>query len=352
MIERDPRYSLRMRPRVLLVPLLAAACVLVPPPNDGSPDAGTSNGVPVIDATTPLHDGADYTSVRIKYRSDGYQVFAVVCAPKTAGKHGLVLFSHGGFDGLADEKDGTGSKCAAWTKKGFVFAASSYRGEDGSDGHVEFCGGEVDDVRNLLKLMQVRDDVDVTKIVAIGESHGACITAELAATEKAVKAAAAVNGIYDMGAWNTWLGQQAQTGDEMLRTSYARLHTQLDAVAQADPAALEARSPARHLGAWLAPLALFHGQDDIIVPPDQGCLMRAAVAAKGLAIDGYYLDEQAHPLAQPPMSCGGAFQAALPGAPASRSLRLYRGEGHEFSGAGHLDADAAIDAFIAAQLGT
>ncbi len=97
-----------------------------------------------IDVT---HREANVVVERVSYGGTGTQprVFGQVCRP-TGGtaKHPVVALNHGGFSGLKGDADG--GLCVTLARKGYVAIEASYRGEDGSQGNVEACHGEVDDV--------------------------------------------------------------------------------------------------------------------------------------------------------------------------------------------------------------
>ena len=67
---------------------------------------------------------------RVAYYSGSLRIYAEICRPDDTLQHPVVLWNHGGFDGLFD---GDRQACEEIAKKGLIFAASYYRGEGGSD---------------------------------------------------------------------------------------------------------------------------------------------------------------------------------------------------------------------------
>ena len=166
---------------------------------DGSPQTWESIGL--------LADHGTYRVERVSYRVGGLLVWGQICRPTADGAWPVLIFDHGGFDGLGAEWDG--SLCAG-AQNGLVIAASSYRGEDGSDGSVEVCLGEVDDVLTLASIVRRKPYADGARLAVLGGSHGGCIT--LRAIERGFDAVAAADlfGVTDWaGAYAYWQAEKA-----------------------------------------------------------------------------------------------------------------------------------------------
>lgn len=109
----------------------------------------------------------------IEYKSEGKKIYGVIVSHKDKKKYPLFIYNHGGFSGLSDVDIKAIFNIA---EKGFVVAASSYRGElsfsGTSEGEIEFAKGEVEDILNLLECAKRLPDVDSSKIFMMGGSHG------------------------------------------------------------------------------------------------------------------------------------------------------------------------------------
>ena len=86
------------------------------------------------------------------YESDGLRVKGFLIFPeKVTQKLPLLIFNRGGNG----EYGKVGIKTLAWlsrlARRGYIIAASQYRGNDGSQGSDEFGGRDQNDVLNLLK---------------------------------------------------------------------------------------------------------------------------------------------------------------------------------------------------------
>jgi len=105
----------------------------------------------------------------ISYQSENLTITGFLAEPKEQGKFPLIIYAHGGRDGVI----GTDKNWLSWlAEEGYVVLASSYRGEAGSEGSVEIAKGETTDVLNLMECGKQLGNVDPEKIGAIGFSHG------------------------------------------------------------------------------------------------------------------------------------------------------------------------------------
>ena len=111
---------------------------------------------------------------RVSYSSSGLRIWGEVCRPAQAGPHRVLVFTHGGFSGITDAFGITweGGTCEALAESGWVVLASSYRGEDGSDGKIEVCLGEVDDVLEMTRIGLDQPYADPSRVAVLGGSHG------------------------------------------------------------------------------------------------------------------------------------------------------------------------------------
>ena len=279
---------------------------------------------------------------KVSYRSGGLKVWAEICRPDDSTTHSIVLWNHGGFDGLFE---GDRRGCRELAKGGFAVAASYYRGEGGSEGAVEACKGEVDDVANMLAILKREPFVNAGKVAAIGASHGGCVTLSLAIRQPDLKAAIDLAGPSDWGALHNWMADQLARGEPFCasigRSDCAALHremlNELTAALGGTPAqvpqAYADRSPINRLGELRVPTLIVHGADDVIVNLDQTCLKRSALTQAGRAPAAWYLDSSLHERSNGP-ACGGGFRSTpvLLAALETNALAIYEGQGHDMSG--------------------
>lgn len=211
----------------------------------------------------------------ITYLSGGLKIKARVFYPAGDGPFPAVLFNHGGTDGLTE---GTLERCRELAAAGYVVFASSYRGEDGSQGQIEIAKGEVEDALAGLEWLRARPGVDPERIAALGTSHGALVSLLAASRTPHLKALVFAYGIADIYSWFDYLKATNQLGkDELTRRTYG-------SGPKDRPESFRIRDGLSVLGKLpkAMPVLILQGARDTTVPPAQ-----AEALAKGLKARGH-----------------------------------------------------------------
>ncbi len=308
----------------------------------GSGDAGAGADASGSDAG-PLdwesvdvlfEDGAIVTE-RVTYRSGGLVIDGQVCRPVDGGPYPVVVYNHGGFMGLG--VDPMSGNCVDSARAGFVWIGSSYRGEDASEGVIEVCLGEVDDVLAMLDVALARPYADRDRVIMWGGSHGGCITTRAVQRGAPVHAAVDVFGpAYLASNYQFWRDQiEAGAGPT------ASYQTLIDIVETATggtpdevPDAYMERSPALFALPDEIPFLVTHGSVDELVPVQQSC----ALVAGATGFVDYHLNGSQSEVTSPPAGCEAEDLAWSAGPrpsadwPDSRYLIVYDGLGHSFGG--------------------
>ena len=255
---------------VLLVMIGLSACTVpVPtvPPDPQNP----------WETSTVTFQDANLTIEKISYRSGGLKVYGQVCYPNGKGPYPILVYNHGGFSGLGN--DWNGGICKSYAGQGYVVVASSYRGEDGSEGKIEVCQGEVDDVLRLLEIGRGLPYARSDRAAMVGFSHGGCITT------RAVQRGAPVQMMIDFFGPTDWVSEFAfveqkisQTSDPGTKAAYQGLfdlvRNALGGTPKEVPGAYVARSPAQFssdLASFAGSVMIVHGAIDALVPVAQSC---------------------------------------------------------------------------------
>jgi acetyl esterase/lipase len=325
----------RARPLPIVLSLLAGACGGGDTPAAPTPQAAT------WESAVRTTETAAVVIERVAYRSGALRIVGQVCRPAAAGPHPVMVINHGGFEGLGSEWNGGMCRNVA-EQLGYVVVQSSYRGEDGSEGGIEICLGEVDDVLAMLDVALAQPYADRRRVVMWGGSHGGCITTRAFQRGAPVHAAVDVFGPGDLGATFAFWQAQIAAGSR-----YANVYQDLvDVTTRAAggtpaqvPAAYAARSPARFAGDLARraePFLILHGVADLLVPAPESC--RLAAQAGGFA--SWHFDaapQVALPTAPAGCEASGLSWSTAPrpaGWPGARYLLIYETAGHSFDGPG------------------
>lgn len=291
----------------------------------------------------------------VTYRSGALVVHAIVCRPESESAGApLVMLNHGGFMGIDPL---TREQCTGFAKLGMVAGVSSYRGEDGSDGAVEVCLGEVDDVAALEAILRTEAWVNPSRVATVGFSHGACITDRLAAREPALRAAIDFFGPANISSafsfWQTQLSngetfcastsQQVSTCSSMHQYLVSQVTKSLGGTPSQAPSAYAARSPS--LSSIQVPMMIFQGTADYAIDLSQACDKRAALSPRA-----FYLDASLAVASS--TACGGGFETGpLPTTfPDQAYLFVYEGQGHGFTGDAYDSAGKLAFEFLLSRL--
>lgn len=316
---------------------------------DGSMNGG-AEGPGWESAVTTTDDGSIVIQ-KVSYRSMGMRIFGQVCRPAGAGPYPLIVSNHGGVAGLAGWNGGA---CADAARSGYIQIESSFRGQDGSDGYVELCAGEVDDALHMLEIALAMPQVDKTRVVMWGTSLGGCITARALQQGAPVKAAASLFGITNMRAeYEFWRAQIAAGAGPVAQ--YQMLVDVADAGIGGPPddypEEYQRRSPIEHTSELPAgvPFLMAHGVADPIVPPRQSCEL-----AQRLTVAGHHYDEQHQLLATVPAGCETMWTTSttpISSWSGSRYLLVYDGAHTLTTGTSSLASmDSDVKSFLTAQL--
>jgi hypothetical protein len=239
------------------------------------------------------------------YISDGLQIYGLICHPASAGRHPVLIVNHGSAPGLstAGIVTATWNGCITMAENGWLVATSTYRGwsifgtQAGeqapfpyqgftrlSGGQFELCGGEVDDVLNLLSAVKALPNnvANPNQVVMYGHSHGSCITELAIERGAAPQIAVSLDGPTDFtqSAWAAVLpqtppGPAFPNGPVWCPSCGSTFHAQ----EYARSSVLSDTSIGKNGPSSLAKVSFLRIQSegDGIVVPEQGCELAAAL---------------------------------------------------------------------------
>jgi hypothetical protein len=248
------------------------------------------------------------------YYSDGLQIYGLICYPSSAGRHPVLIVNHGldldpshafTYPPYWAIVSNSWSGCVKMADSGWLVATSTYRGESivglppapnytavsqsvlpwwlPPFGGLELCGGEVDDVLNLVSAVDALPIANPNQVLMWGHSHGSCVTERAIERGAPVQIAVSLDGPTDFTTWKN---------NNLLIDPF--------------PAQQQARS-----SAWPpnAPSNLanvkflrIQAEGDQVVEPEQGCELAAVLPGTS----NYYLDSNISPpgtFVLPPKEC-------------------------------------------------
>lgn len=295
---------------------------------------------------------------RVRYTVAGREQLGQICVPTAPGRHPVLTYMHGGFDGMPDQWGiGDATVCAGFTRLGYAVVAAQYRGqsdtEGSSEGQIELCLGEADDALGLLEVARARCDVDPERLVLFGGSHGGCLALQMARRGMpAFRAVAIMGPPTDLALLYRYHEANLGTGDAHERAVHRMLYDRIRALVgtpDAQPEAFEARSPLRGAEALAradTPLMVVHGTADYFVPHEHACQLRDAMVRAGGAFVDLHLGPDGEPTTRAVPGCAGLAPVVGPWPDAfaqRRYLVALEGSGHAFAGA---QLDRALEAMV------
>jgi len=188
-----------------------------------------------------------------------------------APEGGALVVGHGGVDGVPAHYDYVLRRLAY---SGWHIAAPGYRGEDGSDGEIEFAKGEVDDTLACFEALTALPGVKAEKTWLLGSSHGAMVSLLALAKDggRKIPGAIVLAGVYDLFEWIDWLEESGH---------FLHDDAHLKAIYELSDAEKRMRSAKIVADKIEAPVMLFHGEDDTLVPCEMSKSMGDEFARTG-----------------------------------------------------------------------
>jgi dipeptidyl aminopeptidase/acylaminoacyl peptidase len=176
-----------------------------------------------------------------------------------------------------------------WTTRGFAVADVNYRGSSGYgtayrralDG--KWGIADVEDCEAVVRYLVARGLADPERVAIQGGSAGGYTTLAALTFSDVFKAGASYYGIGDLEALARDTHKfEARYLDRLVAPYPEGRQTYID------------RSPIHHTDRLKAPMILFQGSEDKVVPPNQAETMRDAVQARGLEVEYVLFEGEGH----------------------------------------------------------
>ncbi len=268
---------------------------------------------------------------KVSYLSNGLRITGLVCRPNEAGRFPILMYQHAGFSGFGADLGGDGL-CQYFSDRGYAVFMSAYRGEDESQGIVEYCAGEVDDSLRMLAIARTQAYVVPDLVALLGFSHGGCISMQMIARGVPAQVVVNVFGPADWSVLHDYASLRVAEGRadadlaKFLAEATATVGTPLG-----NPAGYRARSPlysAALLRNYPGAMLVLHGARDEVVPPKQSCdLVRAIGGFRHSHLNFRYVPRLSErTVTSHPNECGGPDMEWADGAHPGK--KDWQGERH------------------------
>lgn len=172
----------------------------------------TIKTIPIDYTTTPVNEIIEEHPEKYKYLddvllysighiSDGLFIKGLLVKPKKEGKYPVIIYNRGGNRDLDLLLVSTAvDVMAPIAARGYIVVASNYRGNSVSEGHEEFGGIDVNDLRNLLTSLSEIPGADTSRIGLFGISRGGMMNYLILkdGQQSNIRAAVNIGGITDL----------------------------------------------------------------------------------------------------------------------------------------------------------
>jgi hypothetical protein len=225
--------------------------------------------------------------------SDGLRIYGLLCTPTSLpSPYPVAVLNHGlavAATGFPAIEAGEWIGCTIMAANGWLTAITTYRGEiignatnsgfpapyanfvATSDGKLELCLGEVDDVLNLISAVTALPDANANHMLMWGHSHGSCITERAVERGAPVQIAVSLDGPTNFSTWSN---------SPILAPNFRAQTERSSAWIGNNPGALANVKFLR-----------IQAEGDVTVTPDQACDLASRLPASA----NYYLNSSISP---------------------------------------------------------
>jgi dipeptidyl aminopeptidase/acylaminoacyl peptidase len=204
----------------------------------------------------------------------------------------LLTLVHGGP--TAQASPAYASRIQFWTSRGFAVVDVNYGGSSGfGRAYREELNGEwgvvdVEDVIAAAHFLGATGRADPARMAISGGSAGGYTVLAALSTSDVFKAGADYYGVSDM----TVLARDTHKFESRYLDSLIGPLPQAQSV-------YDSRSPLNHLDGFKAPLIVFQGADDEVVPPNQSALIVEALRSRGIPLSYLLFPGEGHGFRKP-----------------------------------------------------
>jgi dipeptidyl aminopeptidase/acylaminoacyl peptidase len=243
---------------------------------------------------TPATQWAETESITTK-STDGATIQSWITRPKKAGKHPVLLWIHGGPIGMSGDGWHWRWNSLLAVAQGYTVVQPNPRGSTGfGQEFIQGIWGNVwggqcyKDLMAVTDAIEKRNDVDPTRIMAMGGSFGGYMTNWIGTqttrfrcliTHASIVTMANFTGVTDHPAW--WYLEMGGENPYTHPDSYDRY------------------APIRHITKWKTPTLIIHGEQDYRCPIGEGLNLFEALQYHGVESELLVFPDESHWVLKP-----------------------------------------------------
>jgi dipeptidyl aminopeptidase/acylaminoacyl peptidase len=224
--------------------------------------------------------------------ADGQQVHGLLLKPSTPGPHPCLLWIHGGP--IHQWADGWHWRWnpAAFVEQGYAIALPNPRGSTG-EGY-EFTAGIwgnewgaacYDDLMRFTDALEQRDDIDASRVAAMGGSFGGYMANWIGGHTGRFRALITHASLFDLRAFHGRTDASAYFGLHLASTPWT--------------GEMDRYSPHRAVPDWKTPTLILHGEKDYRVPLGEALALFEGLQAHGVESELVVFPDENHWILQP-----------------------------------------------------
>lgn len=222
----------------------------------------------------------------VTYSSDSLRIGSFLVRPKSieGRRLGAVIVNRDGIANLGLDENELLVELSRYAERGYVAAASAYRGNRLSQGVDELGGDDVQDVLALVTLLQRLDYVDPQRIFMVGFGRGGLMTYRALEMGAPVRAAAVISGVADLREVSA-LDPEIENGfdDRGGWPGLAKIHGGWDEATKEEQ--LQRRTPRERAEKLDVPILVVHGRLDDEVPASQALSVATQLQRAGTPVE-------------------------------------------------------------------
>lgn len=243
---------------------------------------------------TPAHEWAQVESITT-VSTDGVEIQSWITRPKAGGARPVLLWIHGGPVGMSGDAWHWRWNPLLAVAAGYIVVQPNPRGSTGfGQDFIQGIWGNVwgdqcfKDIMSVTDALEQRDDVDASRIMAMGGSFGGYMTNWIGTQTGRFKCLVTHASIVTMGSFT---GVTDHPGYWYMAMGSENPYD--------DPLHFDRYAPIRHIGRWKTPVLIIHGEQDYRCPVSEGLMLFEALQYHGVDSELLVFPDENHWILKP-----------------------------------------------------